>query len=177
MRLLHTRELRLKHLTLFVVAAALAGSAQADALGDFNPIFANCQATYKAIKAGGVVADTPPNWVRKITTTHMLKYDITQKFYSSPFVAVMTIELTESFGSADSQVAAQQLVVADSNRLKRDVTRISYIYQNGRWAATEAEQSTEIKRTRVEPWGPAAVTRVSGDALRSSAEPWAACVK
>lgn len=177
MRLFPTLELRVKHLSLFVAAACLAGSAHADALSDFVPIFNACKATFQGVRAGGVEADIPPNWIRKIATESRLKYDISQKYYSSPFIAVLTIDLTETFGTADNEAAARQLVAGPDNRLRHDVVRLSYTYQDGLWRTTDAELVTETKRRRDDPWSTPVTTRRSGDTLRRGSEPWVPCVR
>ena len=177
MRLFPTLELRVKHLSLFVVAACMAGSAQADAVSDFVPIFNACKTTFQGVRAGGVEADTPPHWIRKIATESRLKYDISQKYYSSPFIAVLTIDLTETFGTAETEAAARQLVVGPDNRLRRDVARMSYIYQDGLWKTTDAEITTEIKRRREEPWSAPVTTRRTRDTLLRGQEPWIPCAR
>ena len=166
-----------KHLSLFAVAACLAGTAHADTQADFALIFANCKASYQALRAGGVVADVPPNWIRKITTASQLRYEISQKYYSSPFVAVMTVDLTEAFGTANSEAAAKQLVADADNRIKHDVVRLNYIHQDGRWKTTSVDIMSETRRRRDEPWGPAVTTQLTGDVLLRSSEPWVACIK
>lgn len=167
----------MKHLSLFAVATCLAGAAHADAMGDFANIFAQCEATHKAIRAGEVVADAPPLWVRKITTESKLKYEISQKYYSSPFVAVLTVDRIEGFGAANSQAAAQQLVAGPDNRLQRDVVRMGYIAEGGRWRTTEVTVGTETKAKRDDPWGPASIVKMDRDAALKANQPWAACLR
>lgn len=167
----------MKHLSLLVVAAGLAGAAQADTLGDFADIFAKCQATHKAIGAGEVTADAPPLWVRKLTTESKLKYEVSQKYYSSPFVAVLTVERIEAFGAANSQAAAQQLAEGPDNRLQRDVARIAYTSASGQWRTTEVTVGTEIRAKRDMPWGPAEIVKLDRDAALKANQPWVACLR
>lgn len=161
-----------------LLAACLSTAAQADAMSDFATIFNTCKATYQNIRAGGVTADAGNVFVRKINTESRLKYEINQKYYSSPYTAVMTIELTEAFGAAPSQAEAQQLIAAPENRLKRDVVRINYTTQNGIWTTTDADIVTEVKRRRDDPtWGPPLSIKLGRDVMLRSSEPWATCVR
>ncbi len=161
-----------------LLAACLAGAAHADPMSDFANIFNSCKATYQNIRAGGVAADAGGVFVRKLNTESRLKYEINQKYYSSPHTAVLTIELTEAFGTAATQAEAQQLLAAPENRLKRDVVRINYTTRNGVWTTTDADVVTEVKHRRDDvTWGPPLSIKLGRDAMLRSSEPWATCVR
>lgn len=131
--------------------AAFIGQAQAaDPLEQFKVIVERCRAAFSQPVSDVISAPNSPQFIKRtIWPADPIEFDVRKTdSLVSPFAAWMSISVTVAGERADSEAAAQQLVLSQAApSYSKQAARVSFAYQGGEWVPTEAVQ-TYWMRTR-----------------------------